>query len=99
MSFQITGSMLFPIIYIISSLFYIVSMIYTIMRIKHITTIAKKEEIRKEIIEYMRSEEVTNIIIRALNESDINKKINAIVLVLCTDVPELKRSKLCGGEI
>ncbi|AAL27752.1 hypothetical protein SIFV0043 [Sulfolobus islandicus filamentous virus] len=89
--------MLFEIIYIVSSLFYIVSIIYTLMRIKHINTVAKKEEIRKEIIEYMRSDEVTNIIVKALNESDINKKLNAIVLALCTHVQELKKSKLCEG--
>lgn len=69
------------------------------MRIKRVTTVSKREEIRKEIIEYMRSEEVTNIIIKALNESDMNKKLNAVVLVLCTHVPELKKSKLCEGEI
>ncbi|ACB37276.1 hypothetical protein AFV9_gp42 [Betalipothrixvirus uzonense] len=92
-------AMLFQIIYMISSLFYIVSIIYTLMRIKHINAVAKKEEIRKEVREYMQSEEMTEIIIKALNESEISKKLNAIVLVLCTHVPELKKSKLCEGDM
>jgi hypothetical protein len=55
----------------------------------------RENDIRKEFEQYVHSEEFKKLLVEAVNESDINKKLNLIVLVLCTHVQELKNSKLC----
>jgi hypothetical protein len=59
----------------------------------------REQDIRKEFEEYVHSEEFKKLLIEAINESDVNKKLNLVVLVLCTHVPELKNSKLCQEGI
>lgn len=89
----------YEVIYVVSGIFYVASAIYTIIKIKRIMSITKKEELRKEIVEILKSKEMSDIIINAFNESEVSKKLNTIILLLCTHVPELKQSKLCKGEI
>jgi len=55
----------------------------------------REQDIRKQFEEYVHSEEFKNLLIEAINQSDMNKKLNLIVLALCTHVPELRKSKLC----
>ena len=55
----------------------------------------REQDIRKQFEEYVHSEEFKNLLIEAINQSDMNKKLNLIVLALCTHVQELKKSKLC----
>jgi hypothetical protein len=87
------------IFYIISSSFYVVTIVYTLYRLKKVIDIQREQDIRKEFNEYVHSEEFKKLLIEAINESDVNKKLNLIVLVLCTHVQELKKSKLCEEGI
>ena len=85
----------FEIFYIISGSFYVVTTIYTLYRLKKVIDTQREKDIKKEFNEYVHSEEFKRLLIEAINESDVNKKLNLIVLALCTHVPELKKSKLC----
>jgi hypothetical protein len=87
------------IYYIISSSFYVVTIVYTLYRLKKVIETQREKDIRKEFNEYVHSEEFKKLLIEAINESDVNNKLNLIVLVLCTHVPELKKSKLCQEGI
>jgi hypothetical protein len=87
------------IFYIISSSFYVVTIVYTLYRLKKAIDVQREQDIRKEFNAYVHSEEFKKLLIEAINESDVNKKLNLIVLVLCTHVPELKKSKLCQEGI
>jgi len=87
--------MSFEIYYIISSSFYVVTIIYTLYKLKKVVDMQREQDIKKQFEEYVHSEEFKNLLVEAINQSDINKKLNIIVLALCTDVPELKKSKLC----
>jgi len=91
--------MSFEIFYLISTSFYIVTIAYTLYRLKRAIDIQREQDIRKEFEEYVHSEEFKNLLIEAINQSDVNKKLNVIILVLCTHVPELKKSKLCQEGI
>jgi len=81
--------------YIISSSFYITTIAYTLYKLKKVTDTQREQDIRKEFHEYVHSEEFKNLLVEAINQSDVNKKLNIIVLALCTHVSELKKSKLC----
>ena len=85
----------FEIYYIISSSFYIVTIVYTLYRLKKVVETQRENDIRKQFEEYVHSEEFKNLLVEAINQSDMNKKLNLIVLALCTHVQELKKSKLC----
>jgi len=87
------------IYYIISSSFYVVTMVYTLYKLKKVVDTQREQDIRKELNEYAHSEEFRNLLIEAINQSDINKKLNIIVLALCTHVSELKKSKICEEGI
>jgi len=81
--------------YLISSSFYVVTIIYTLYRLKKVVETQRENDIRKQFEEYVHSEEFKNLLIEAINQSDMNKKLNLIILALCTHVPELRKSKLC----
>jgi len=81
--------------YLVSSSFYVVTIVYTLYRLKKVVETQREQDIRKQFEEYVHSEEFKNLLIEAINQSDMNKKLNLIVLALCTHVQELKKSKLC----
>lgn len=85
----------FEIYYIISSSFYVVTIVYTLYRLKKVVEIQHEQDTKKQFDKYVHSEEFRNLLIEAINQSDMNKKLNLIVLALCTHVPELKKSKIC----
>jgi len=85
----------FEIYYIISSSFYVVTIVYTLYRLKKVVEMHHEQDIKKQFNEYVHSEEFKGLLIEAINQSDMNKKLNLIVLALCTHVPELKKSKIC----
>ena len=85
----------FEIYYIISSSFYIASIVYTLYKLKKVVEMQHEQDIRRHFDEYVHSEEFKNLLVEAINQSDVNKKLNIIVLALCTHVPELKKSKIC----
>jgi len=87
------------IFYVISSSFYVVTIIYTLYRLKKVIDRQREQDIKKEFDEYVHSEEFKNLLIEAINQSDVDKKLNMIILALCTHVPELKKSKLCQEGI
>jgi len=87
------------IYYVVSSSFYVITIVYTLYRLKKVIDMQRENDIKKQFEEYTHSEEFKNLITEAINQSDINKKLNIIVLALCTDVPELKKSKLCQEGI
>lgn len=87
--------MSFEIYYIISSSFYVVTIVYTLYRLKRVVDIQRENDIKKQFEEYVHSEEFKNLLVEAINQSDMNKKLNLIILALCTHVQELKKSKLC----
>jgi len=81
--------------YLISSSFYVVTIVYTLYRLKKVVETQREQDIKKQFDEYVHSEEFKNLLVEAINQSDMNKKLNLIVLALCTHVPELRKSKLC----
>jgi len=85
--------------YLVSSSFYVVTIVYTLYKLKKVVEMQHEQDIRKHFDKYVHSEEFKNLLIEAINQSDMNKKLNLIVLALCTDVPELKNSKLCQEGI
>ena len=85
--------------YIISSSFYVITIVYTLYRLKKVIDTQREQDIRRYFDEYVHSEEFKNLLVEAINQSDVNKKLNIIVLVLCTHVPELKNSKICQEGI
>jgi hypothetical protein len=87
--------MSFEIYYIISSSFYVVTILYTLYRLKKVIDTQRENDIKRQFEEYVHSEEFKRLLIEAINQSDLNRKLNIIVLALCTDVPELKNSKIC----
>jgi len=87
--------MVSEIFYIISSSFDVVSVVYILYRLKKVVDTQRENDIRKQFDKYVHSEEFKNLLVEAINESDVNKKLNLIVLALCTHVSELKKSKIC----
>ena len=87
------------IFYIISSSFYVVTIVYTLYRLKKVIDAQREQDIRRYFDEYVHSEEFKNLLVEAIDQSDTNQKLNIIVLALCTHVPELKKSKLCQEGI
>jgi len=87
------------IFYLISASFYVITIAYTLYRLKRVIDMQREQDIRKEFEEYVHSDEFKNLLIEAINQSDVNKKLNIIILALCTHVPELKKSKLCQEGI
>jgi len=87
--------MVSEIFYIISSSFDVVSVVYILYRLKKVVDTQRENDIRKQFDKYVHSQEFKNLLVEAINESDVNKKLNLIVLALCTHVSELKKSKLC----
>jgi len=87
------------IYYIISSSFYVVTIMYTLYRLKRVVDMQRENNIKKQFEEYVHSEEFKNLLVEAINQSDMNKKLNLIILALCTHVQELKKSKLCQEGI
>ena len=87
--------MVSEIFYIISSFFDVVSVVYILYRLKKVVDTQRENDIRKQFDKYVHSQEFKNLLVEAINESDVNKKLNLIVLALCTHVSELKKSKLC----
>ena len=89
----------FEIYYIISISFYIASIVYTLYKLKKMVEVQHEQDIRKHFDKYVHSEEFKNLLVEAINQSDVNKKLNLIVLALCTHVPELRKSKICEEGI
>ena len=85
--------------YLISSSFYVVTIVYTLYKLKKVVDVQREQDIWRYFDEYVHSEEFKNLLVEAINQSDLNKKLNLIVLALCTDVPELKKSRLCQEGI
>jgi len=85
--------------YLISSSFYVVTIVYTLYKLKKVVDAQREQDIWRYFDEYVHSEEFKNLLVEAINQSDLNKKLNLIVLALCTDVPELKKSRLCQEGI
>jgi len=72
---------------------------YTLYRLKRVVDMQRENNIKKHFEEYVHSEEFKNLLVEAINQSDMNKKLNLIILALCTHVQELKKSKLCQEGI
>ena len=91
--------MTFELYYIISSSAYIVTIVYTIYQLRRLSIRDHRENIRREVREYIMSQEFKDVLMEAINQSDMNKKLSIIVLALCTNVPEIKKSKICDEGI
>jgi len=85
----------FEVYYLIASSFYIVTIAYTLYKLKRVVDTQREQDIKKQFDEYVHSEEFKNLLVEAINQSDVNKKLNLITLALCTHVPELRKSKIC----
>lgn len=53
------------------------------------------DKVKMLIHQYVESDEFKTQLIRTLNESDMSKKIDKLVLILCTNMRELKNSEMC----
>jgi hypothetical protein len=87
------------IYYIISSSAYIVTIVYTIYQLRRLSIRDHRENIRREVREYIMSQEFKDVLMEAINQSDMNKKLSIIILALCTNVAEIKKSKICDEGI
>jgi hypothetical protein len=87
------------IYYIISSSAYIVTIVYTIYQLRRLSIRDYRENIRREVREYIMSQEFKDVVMEAINQSDMNKKLSIIILALCTNVAEIKKSKICDEGI
>ena len=87
--------MTFVLYYIISSSAYIVTIVYTIYQLRRLSVKDHRENIKREVRDYIMSQEFKEVLMEAINQSDMNKKLSIIVLALCTHVPEIKKSKIC----
>jgi len=85
----------FEVYYVIASSFYVVTIAYTLYKLKRVIETQREQDIKKQFDEYVHSDEFKKLLVDAINESDVNKKLNLITLALCTHVPELKKSKIC----
>jgi len=85
----------FQVYYIVSSSFYVVTIIYTLYRLKRVVEINHENNVKKQFEDYVKSDEFRNLLIQAINQSDVNRKLNIIVLALCTNIPDLRKSKIC----
>ena len=91
--------MTFVLYYIISSSAYIVTIVYTIYQLRRLSVKDHRENIRREVRDYIMSQEFKDVLMEAINQSDMNKKLSIIVLALCTNVAEIKKSKICEQGI
>jgi len=46
--------------------------------------------------EYMTSQEFIAMMNNVLNSSDLSMKIDKLILIMCTNVPEIKKSSICN---
>ena len=73
---------------------------YIIVRNKKQIKMYNEDEQKKIIVnqirEYIESEEFKEQITNAINNSEVNKKIDKLIIILCTNVPELRRSRICN---
>jgi hypothetical protein len=91
--------MSFELYYIISSSAYIVTIAYTIYQLRRLSVKDHRENIKREVRDYIMSQEFKDVLMEAINQSDMNKKLSIIVLALCTNVPDIKKSKICEQGI
>jgi len=91
--------MSFVLYYIISSSAYIVTIVYTIYQLRRLSVRDHRENIKKEVRNYIMSQEFKEVLMEAINQSDMNKKLSIIVLALCTNISEVKKSKICQEGI
>jgi len=91
--------MTFELYYIISSSAYIVTIVYTIYQLRRLSVRDHRENIKKEVRNYIMSQEFKEVLMEAINQSDMNKKLSIIVLALCTNISEVKKSKICQEGI
>jgi hypothetical protein len=91
--------MTFELYYIISSSAYIVTIVYTIYQLRRLSVRDHRENIKKEVRNYIMSQEFKEVLMEAINQSDMNRKLNIIVLALCTHISEVKKSKICQEGI
>jgi hypothetical protein len=78
----------------------IITNYYIIIRNKRQIKTYNEDEQKKIIVnqirEYIESEEFKEQITNAINNSEVNKKIDKLIIILCTNVPELRRSRICN---
>ena len=91
--------MSFELYYIISSSAYIVTIVYTIYQLRRLSVRDHRENIKKEVRNYIMSQEFKEVLMEAINQSDMNRKLNIIVLALCTHISEVKKSRICEEGI
>jgi hypothetical protein len=91
--------MSFELYYIISSSAYVVTIVYTIYQLRRLSIRDHRENIKREVRDYIMSQEFKDVLMEAINQSDMNKKLSIIVLALCTNVAEIKKSKICEQGI
>jgi len=85
----------FQVYYIVSSSFYVITIIYTLYKLKRVVEINHENNVKKQFEDYVKSDEFRNLLIQAINQSDVNRRLNIIVLALCTNIQDLRKSKIC----
>jgi len=75
---------------------YVVTTLYTLMQIQKVRKQELRKEIREEIRAYIYSENFTHFVSRAIDQSNTGKRVDELVITLCTKLDELKGTKLCG---
>ena len=77
----------------------ILSIMYNIYKINTISEEKKEKERQKLIYEMLDDEKFKNTINDAvkhgIEESELNKRVQKIVFILCQNVQEIKKTKLC----
>ena len=78
--------------YFVATASYFVTIVYVIYRLERM----REDRIKENLRRYLSEEDIKKVIEEAINESELNQKMNFIILTLCTHIPELRKTKLCG---
>jgi len=81
--------------------FDVVSVLYIFYKVKQIQDQQGEKKVRQIVRDELEKdeykEEIKQIVKESINESDLNKQVNKLILILCTNIPELRKSSLCNS--
>jgi len=81
--------------------FDVISVLYILYKVKQIQDQQGEKKVREIVRDELEKDEykkeIKQIVKESIDESDLNKQVNRLILILCTNIPELKRSSLCDS--
>ncbi len=86
--------------YVVDFFLVVMYLVNTYFILKKISSFKREDEekrIRKVVRDYIMSDQFREIIREAINESEVAKNTEALKLVLCTHLDELKHTRICNN--